>query len=67
MYDLMPLFFCGIMFVLGLIMVINPKSSTKKELQNDAGAVAKTKKKWFYSNCLWCYCINHWNYKIYLK
>ena len=44
MYDLMPLFFGGIMFILGLVMVINPKGSTKKELQNDAGAVSKTKK-----------------------
>ncbi len=25
MYDLMPLFFGGIMFILGLVMVINPK------------------------------------------
>ena len=47
MYDLMPLFFGGIMFILGLVMVINPKSSTKKELQNDVSAVAKTKKNGF--------------------
>ena len=28
-------------------MVINPKGSTKKELQNDVSAVAKTKKNGF--------------------
>ena len=47
MYDLMPLFFGSIMFILGLVMVINPKGSTKKELQNDVSAVAKTKKNGF--------------------
>lgn len=35
------------MFILGLVMVINPKGSTKKELQNDVSAVAKTKKNGF--------------------
>ena len=47
MYNLMPLLFGGIMFFLGLYMVINQKSATKKELQNDADAVAKIKKNGF--------------------
>lgn len=47
MYNLMPLLFGGIMFFLGLYMAINPKSATKKELQNDADAVAKIKKNGF--------------------
>ena len=47
MYNLMPLLFGGIMFCLGLFMAINPKSATKKELQNDADAVAKIKKNGF--------------------
>ena len=35
MYNLIPLFLGGMMFILGLVMIINPKGSTKKEFQND--------------------------------
>ncbi len=47
MYDFIPFILGGLMFVLGLIMAINPKGSTKKELQNDEKMVAKTKKNGF--------------------
>lgn len=44
MYDLIPFILGGLMFVLGLIMAINPKASTKKEFQNDENMIVKTKK-----------------------
>ena len=47
MYNLIPLFLGGMMFILGLIMIINPKNSTKKEFQNDERMIAKTKKNGF--------------------
>ena len=47
MYDYIPLFFGGMMFVLGLVMAISPKSSTKKEFQNDENMLAKTKRNGF--------------------
>lgn len=47
MYDLIPFFFGGIIFILGLVMVINPKGSTKKEFQNDENKIAATKKNGF--------------------
>ena len=47
MYDYIPFILGGVMFVLGLIMAINPKGSTKKELQNDENMIAKTKKNGF--------------------
>lgn len=47
MYNLIPLFLGGMMFILGLIMIINPKNSTKKEFQNDESMIAKTKKNGF--------------------
>lgn len=47
MYNLIPIFFGGMMFILGLVMFINPKGSTKKEFQNDESMIAKTKKNGF--------------------
>jgi uncharacterized membrane protein HdeD (DUF308 family) len=47
MYDFIPFILGGMMFVLGLIMAINPKASTKKEFQNDENMIAKTKKNGF--------------------
>jgi len=35
MYNFIPLILGGMMFIFGLVMIINPKSSTKKEFQND--------------------------------
>lgn len=42
------LIICGIMMlILGLVMVINPKISTKEEFRNDSKIVMKTKKNGF--------------------
>ncbi len=43
MYELIPIV-CGVaVFILGLIMSINPKGSTRKDLREDNKAVSKTK------------------------
>lgn len=47
MYDLIPFFLGGGIVITGIIMIIYPKASTKKEYRNDANAVAKTKKNGF--------------------
>ena len=47
MYDYIPLSFGDMMFVLGLVMAISPKSYTKKEFQNDENMLAKTKRNGF--------------------
>lgn len=43
MYDLIPVVCGAAIFILGLIMSINPKGSTRKDLREDKNAVAKTK------------------------
>ena len=47
MYDLIPFIFGGMILILGLVMVINPKAATNKKLQNDENMVEKTKKSGF--------------------
>jgi len=47
MYNFIPLILGGMMFIFGLVMIINPKSSTKKEFQNDENMITKTKKNGF--------------------
>ncbi|MCR4648780.1 MAG: hypothetical protein K5776_06855 [Lachnospiraceae bacterium] len=43
MYDFIPVV-CGVVvFILGLIMSLNPKGSTRKDLRDDNKAVAKTR------------------------
>ena len=44
MYDMIPLFCGGIIFVLGLLMVAMPKQMTKKEMRDDPAVVEKTRK-----------------------
>ena len=44
MYDLIPFYLETMILISGLVIVINPKGSTKKEARNDANAVAKVKK-----------------------
>ena len=44
MYDMIPLFGGGIIFVLGLLMVAMPKQMTKKEMRDDPAVVEKTRK-----------------------
>ena len=41
MYDLIPVFLGAIISILGLIMAILPKQSTKKEMRDDETAVVK--------------------------
>ena len=43
MYDFIPIILGAVVFGLGLFMSINPKACTKKELQQDSKALAKTK------------------------
>ena len=44
MYDMIPLFCGGVIFVLGLLMVAMPKQMTKKEMRDDPAIVEKTRK-----------------------
>lgn len=44
MYDLIPVFLGAIISILGLIMAILPKQSTKKEMRDDETAVAKVRR-----------------------
>ena len=42
-YDLAKIFVFGLMFLMGLIMVIAPKPCTKKELRDDPEQVKKVR------------------------
>jgi hypothetical protein len=44
MYDLIPFFLGGMMFLLGLFMFISPVKATKEEFRNDEKKVSNTKK-----------------------
>lgn len=44
MYDIIPYVLSGILVLLGLFMVVMPKQSTKKELQDSEDALKKTRR-----------------------
>ncbi|MDE7436073.1 MAG: hypothetical protein K2N01_09705 [Lachnospiraceae bacterium] len=44
MYDIISYVLSGILVLLGLVMVVLPKQSTKKELQDSEEALKKTRR-----------------------
>lgn len=44
MYDIIPYILSGVLILLGLIMVVLPKQSTKKELRDSEEALKKTRR-----------------------
>ncbi len=48
MYDYIPFIFAGVSLIIGLYVIINPKSATKKENRENPDMVDKAKKVGYY-------------------